>query len=286
MALFSYHARDTDGKEVSGTVESLNADSAVRSLEDLHLTSITVAEATRIRIEEPTPPAPLTLKMAYVFEGKDPKGATRKGTIQAATKRAAFDRLKSEQKLVLSLLVPMNQTPPPRDRELELWQSVPAPGELPATETKAVTSVPKLERPVGFTLPDAPKNSSAAPESLVSPVTARDTSRGIGDTSPGIEEPQAYYPLISTLRLYAGWLLAWYAVFVMLGYYSLNREVPLQIPFVAAFSSSPLIFTFTVATFLFLLLSSLHRAMHGRLVSGIMFTVIGVVMFMGVRLSI
>jgi hypothetical protein len=181
--------------------------------------------------------------------------------VQAADKRSAFEQLKKNQGLTLSMLSPAGATPQFRDPDLERWQKVAAP------VTPVATAKPK---PIGFSLPDGT-------------VTA---------ASPAKEEPAKvsastdYYPLLTTLRLYGGWLLAWYGLFVALGYYAHVRTMPWSIPFVEAFFLSPLIFSFTVAIFLFLLLTSIHRAIHGKLISGALLTIVGVAAFVGVRMSL
>jgi hypothetical protein len=94
-----------------------------------------------------------------------------------------------------------------------------------------------------------------------------------------------YFPLLSTLRLYAGWLLAWYGLFVALGYYSTFRTLPFEIPLVMSFYTSPLIFSVTVAVFLFLLSTTIHRAINGKLASGLILTVAGIIAFVAVSIT-
>ena len=47
---------------------------------------------------------------------------------------------------------------------------------------------------------------------------------------------------------------------------------------------SPLIFSFIIAIFLFLLLSTIHRLLNGRLITGILLTLVGIGAFIGLRL--
>ncbi len=70
----------------------------------------------------------------------------------------------------------------------------------------------------------------------------------------------AYYPVVDTLRLYAGWLLAWYFLIYAFGSYQSTRALPFRIPYLDDLFSSPIVLTFTFGAFLFLLLSALHRA--------------------------
>src|SRR3989344_9162604 len=74
---------------------------------------------------------------------------------------------------------------------------------------------------------------------------------------------RTYVPLMDTVRIFAGWLLAWYAVVFVLGSLQLDRKISEDLPFVQALFQSPLVLRFSCATFLVLLLSSLHRWMGG-----------------------
>lgn len=261
MPLFSYRAIDNDNKEVRGSIEAPDADSAKTALEDVHLEVLEVTEATRIRPPTKTDPAASSTEPAsFAFEGKDESGAVHRGTIQAQSKQAAFQRLRDEQGLFVSMLSPVGVMPQFRDTDLEKWQANAKPKEEPV-----VASVKPVK--LAFTTPPV---SPPAPQAETKIETAAKT----------------YAPIASTLRLYAGWLLAWYGFFVAFGYYATVRALPWDIPFVRAFYVSPLIFSFTVAIFLFLLLSKIHRATHGRLISGIFLSVVGVVVFFAVRLSL
>jgi hypothetical protein len=70
-----------------------------------------------------------------------------------------------------------------------------------------------------------------------------------------------YFPLIETIRLYAGWLLAWYILVYALGGYQNSRDLPFSIPYVEALLPpySSIVFSFTIASFLFLLLTTLIK---------------------------
>ena len=77
-----------------------------------------------------------------------------------------------------------------------------------------------------------------------------------------------YFPLFDTVRLYAGWLLAWYGLVFALGGYQATKTLPFELPLVYGLAQSPLVLTFAFATFLLLLLSTisrqfrLHTALH------------------------
>lgn len=92
-------------------------------------------------------------------------------------------------------------------------------------------------------------------------------------------EERAYVPLVETLRLFAGWLLAWYGIVYLLGDLAMQQKMPIYVPYLEALYTSDLVLRFTVGTFLFLLLTSVHRALHGGMGKGIGLTIVGVVTF-------
>jgi len=87
-----------------------------------------------------------------------------------------------------------------------------------------------------------------------------------------------YEPLIVTLRLYAGWLLAWYFVLYAFGGYQAVRDLPFRIPLVDEFLASPLLAEASLAVFLFLLLSSVHRTAKGGALLGLSLTLLGIIL--------
>lgn len=248
MPLFSYKATNDDNKEVRGSIDSADEMSARKALEDLHLDILEISETSH----QHTPPTEIHATQdqlpVFAFEGKDTGGLVRRGTIQAATKYAAFKKLRDDQKLFVAMLSPVGVLPQYKDPELDQWQRA-------ARPSVGFTSIPSVEV----------KKSEP-------PAAVRKTASG------------QYHPLASTLRLYAGWLLAWYALFVVVGYYSLSRALPWDIPFVQAFYVSPLIFGFIVAIFLFLLFSALHKMLKGGLLTGIVLTIAGAAVFASVHI--
>lgn len=94
--------------------------------------------------------------------------------------------------------------------------------------------------------------------------------------SPDVVE---YIPLIDTLRLFAGWLLAWYAVVYLLGAYQLTGKISSELPFLQSLFESWLVLRFAFITFLFLLLTSIHRAWGRGTGKGLLLAAIGVVLY-------
>ena len=98
------------------------------------------------------------------------------------------------------------------------------------------------------------------------------------------EETTVYFPILDTLRLYAGWVLAWYVLVYGLGTYQTMRDLPFRIPFVEGLVLSPLVLSFTVASFLFLLLTDVYDRTGRGLLKGALLTFLGVVVFSGYRM--
>ena len=84
-----------------------------------------------------------------------------------------------------------------------------------------------------------------------------------------------YHPLLDTLRLYAGWLLACLLTIFALGSYQQLRHLPLHLSILDEWMDSPLILQVTFITFLFLLLSSVHRAIGRGVWKGLALTALG-----------
>lgn len=105
---------------------------------------------------------------------------------------------------------------------------------------------------------------------------------------PTKAKKKTYYPFTETLGLYAGWLLAWYCIVYALGSYQYTREVSFHIPYIEALLPpfSPVVLTFTLVAFLFLMLSSVHRAIGGGKPKGFILTVLGVAAFSLYRLNV
>ena len=209
----------------------------------------------------------------FAFEGTDSAGTVRRGAMQATNKYEAFKRLRDDQKLFLTMLSPVGVLPKFNDPELDQWQRGAKMGVAQSVPVKILPSA----------ISSAPPTATPAPRPTIGFTNvAKEEDKPV--TAPKVTQVSGYHPLAATLRLYAGWLLAWYGFFVAIGYYSVNRALPWDIPFVQAFYLSPLIFSFMVAIFIFLMLSTVHRTMKGGLLSGLAFTVLGVTLFFGVKM--
>ncbi|PIR53233.1 hypothetical protein COU76_02340 [Candidatus Peregrinibacteria bacterium CG10_big_fil_rev_8_21_14_0_10_49_10] len=105
---------------------------------------------------------------------------------------------------------------------------------------------------------------------------------------PEKKKKKQYYPFTDTLRLYAGWLLAWYSLVYILGSYQHIRSLPFRIPYVEALLPpfSPIVLTFTLATFLFLLCTSVQRTVGKGKLTGVACSILGVGIFVWYRLNV
>lgn len=95
-----------------------------------------------------------------------------------------------------------------------------------------------------------------------------------------------YFPIAATLRLYAGWLLAYYALVYAVGWYAHSRPLPFEIPYVESLFLSPLVLSFTFAAFLFLVFHTIKRSWGRELWKGIVLGVLGVGVFVVYRMNI
>jgi hypothetical protein len=85
--------------------------------------------------------------------------------------------------------------------------------------------------------------------------------------------------------LYAGWLLAWYALAYALGSYQWTRNLPFRIPLVEGLLLSPLVLSFTLATFLFLMFTEIHKASDKR-ANKYALIIVGIIAFLFYRVNV
>ncbi len=275
MPLYAYRAIDDEGKDVHGTIEAADTERARAILEnDMHLDVQEIAEPTRQRANA-NGPAVTDRMQTFAFEGKDARGYSRRGTIQAENRRQAFDRLRRDQKLTLAMLSAVGQPPPATDEELMAWQR-----EVPVRVNSGPASAPVM--------PIAGQSQAAAPAAPAGIAAKAEEPHEWQADASAVEQSQAreFAPLVATLQLYSGWLLAWYALFVGIGHYATVRQFPLEIPLAQGFYLSPLIFSFVIAIFLFLLMSALHRWMRAGAIGGILLGILGVAAFLIVEINL
>jgi hypothetical protein len=97
----------------------------------------------------------------------------------------------------------------------------------------------------------------------------------VNDVSTNTASEKDYYPLGDTLRIYAGWLTAVLFLVYAIGSYQQLRLLPFRIDVFDEWLESALLLRVTFTSFLYLLLSSIHRALGGGVWKGIALTLIG-----------
>lgn len=134
--------------------------------------------------------------------------------------------------------------------------------------------------PFSFVSPQKPITLSPQPAQTSQPSSTEEKM------APTLSQKKVYLPIASTLRLYAGWLLAYYAIVYAVGWYAQSRPLPFEIPYVQALLVSPLVLSFTFAAFLFLLMHSLYRMWGNGLWKSVTVSVLGVVVFAVYRMNV
>ncbi len=96
-----------------------------------------------------------------------------------------------------------------------------------------------------------------------------------------LERDVRYAPIVETLRLYAGWILAWCGAVYLLGSFELAERIPFSIPFATELFGSTTMLFVAFGTYLFLLLTSIHTWMKGGILMGLLLTLLGSMMLWG-----
>lgn len=105
--------------------------------------------------------------------------------------------------------------------------------------------------------------------------------------APAVEvSGRVYFPLFETLRLYAGWLLAWYSLVYAIGSYQFMKDVPMRIPYAESLFLSPLVLSFTFAAYLFLLLSGFYARFGRKKRVAVVLLVVGIALFVLYRINV
>lgn len=204
-------------------------------------------------------------QFTYTAIGQDNQRVT--GTIEAFSLQAARDALKAMHLVSEEI----HESPPYEPLFAEPTRE---PSATPAARQDPVPAEPAHSSPFPPVLPDA----------AVPPVQQRADQTQV--RGPLSASTPSYFPLLDTLRLYAGWLLAWYCLVYALGSYQYTRPLPFRIPYVEGLFLSPLVLSFTFAAYLFLLLSGLWKATGKKVVTGLIFTTLGIAGFVLYRMNV
>ncbi|MEK7591273.1 MAG: hypothetical protein AAB489_03650 [Patescibacteria group bacterium] len=206
----------------------------------------------------------------FTYLARNPEGRIVRGTIDALSVQAARESLKEmhmQAEEIYEVTEEKQAQAPP------VWQTTPA-----------SASPPPAEAPFGSERkePSEPRTASAPPAWNV---TDGRTAPLLSQSAPEEKREAKYFPLIDTLRLYAGWLLSWYFLIFAFGSYDYLREFPFEIPLVSGLFQSPVIIIFALGAFLFLMLSSLHRFFNRGMFRGIILGILWVVLIGTYRMN-
>lgn len=204
--------------------------------------------------------------MLYFYSARNGENQLVRGTIEAISAQAAREALK-EMDLVAEEL-----------HEATLHE-------------KRATSEGTINLPSAHSTPNLVLEGDVdiAPPPPAPPVESRPSTKEEEPSAPKKRSPKKkYHPFTDTLRLYAGWLLAWYCLVYALGAYQHTRNLSFRVPYVEALLPpySPIVLTFTLAAFLFLFGTSLHRAMGGGRIKGLAVTAVCIASFVFYRLNV
>ena len=145
-----------------------------------------------------------------------------------------------------------------------------------------------MDSPSLLTANDTLKETGLEPDDIHEAVpdeTIRhDKNETIG--SDGNTGSAIYFPVMDTLRLYAGWLLAGYISAYFLGAYQFLKPIPFEIPYVAAFLQSPIILRFSLACFLFLLVTGITKAIKGKTALKILIVLSAIALLTAVHINV
>ncbi|MDD5075126.1 MAG: hypothetical protein PHO54_04590 [Candidatus Peribacteraceae bacterium] len=190
----------------------------------------------------------------FSYSALSPQGELKEGIIDAISLQAARDAIK-EMGLNLEEIHESTLT---EQTEAGLPPSPPPSEQIASEEPSAVPASP------------LPNISVAKQEAKQKP---KDTDKH-------------YFPLIDTLRLYAGWLLAWYCIVFVLGSYQSSRSLPFRIPYLDGLFLSPLVLSFTLAAFLFLLMTGIWKLLGRGWIMGFLVTILGAAAFVLYRMNV
>ena len=110
---------------------------------------------------------------------------------------------------------------------------------------------PTVQQPAKPIIQTSPAPKASKPEPLP-------WSGANNGAAPKFPEEESYVPMHQTLRIFAGWLLAWYGLIYALGFLEQTGKIA-PVPFIHELFASHLVLQFTFGTFLLLALSNVHH---------------------------
>ena len=189
----------------------------------------------------------------FRYTATDEEGNSNDGELDAHSMQAA------REALIAMGLEPVEIVETPRSGEKD---DAPMPDPLPIESSPPPLDIQAPENPPPTITEEAPKREVPA------------------DTE------HVYFPLLETLRLYAGWLLAWYCLVYAIGSYQFMKELPFRLPYAESLFLSPLVLSFTFAAYLFLLLSGVYRNTGKKRIIAFFLFLIGIAVFVLYRMNV
>ncbi len=212
----------------------------------------------------------------FAYIARRPDGAEARGNINAVSEDAAREELRKRGLMLEDI---REVTPPAQPQQQKPSQPKPqqqpdsafqaSPGKQAKQQQRAKSvQQPTLPRPVQQK-PTAPTVSAQPKPNKPAPLPWSATT----NTSAQKKSELEYAPLHETLRIFAGWLLAWYGFIYALGFLEYSESIP-PVPFIHELFRSPLVLQFTFGTFLFLALSNIHRWIGKGLLAGFFLAIV------------
>jgi len=182
----------------------------------------------------------------FSYTARDPNGTLLRGTLDAPTidtARMALRSMQLQEEEMYQISYGGASSP------LESPPGHPLPPVTAFDQQYTPVPAPVVGVPHGQPLPAITEEAIAATQKATIKSAKRDRSKA---------EPAAYFPLHQTLRLYAGWLLAWYGLVYAVGGYYITRVPSFEIPYLRGIFESSLVLTLTLVAFLFLLETTMY----------------------------
>lgn len=194
----------------------------------------------------------------FTYIAKRADGAETRGKIDAVSIDAAREELRKQGLMVEDLREQQPQRqqqqpgrPAQQPKPQQPQQQKPANQQQKPPQPKPQVPKPTVQQPPKPIIQASPAPKASKPEPLP-------WSGANNGAAPKLPDETMYAPMHETLRIFAGWLLAWYGLIYALGFLEQTGKLS-PIPFIHELFASRLVLQFTFGTFLVLALSNVHR---------------------------
>lgn len=211
----------------------------------------------------------------FTYIAKRPDGAETRGSINAASLDAAREELRKQGLLIEDIRQHQNQSKPQQAQQPKQQPKPPSQQTRPTPQQQPKQSQYQQPKPAPVVqVSNTPKATkpvvSNPPQHKPTPLPWSGAQNG---SAPKLPDAPAYAPLHETLRIFAGWLLAWYGLIYALGFLESTKRLE-PLPFIHELFVSPLVLQFTFGTFLLLALSNVHRWIGRGILAGFFLTIV------------